>query len=180
MQNWKDLYTELSNKLADGIPALQWIDLWHNQINFLEEEHPFPTPAVFLQFRSMGIQDMGERVQQLQLQVDVYVYYETFADTYKDSFNQDTALAFLDLLNAVHACLHASGGDNYSNMRRIALNPIDTGNAGNLYMISFECVLVDYAAQVAWQDAQGNEIDLTHEAPPPPEEDEDKIFIVEI
>lgn len=155
MQNWKDLYTELATLLADKLPAVQWIDLWHNQVNFLEEEHPFPTPALFLNFRLTEATDTGERVQNIRLQVDVYIYYETFADTYNGAWNQASALGFLDLLNDVHAILHGNSGANYSNMRRIGFNPIDTGNAGNLYMQSFECVLVDYAAAVQWQLEQG-------------------------
>lgn len=160
MQNWKDLYVELANKLQNDIPELRWIDLWHNQVNFLEEEHPFPTPAVFLQFRIMSTEDHGEKVQAVQLQVDAYVYYETFADTYKGSFNQSSALDFLQFINDVYATLHGTGGDNYSAMRRIGFNPVDTGNAGNLYMISFECTLTDYAAMVDWQESSGNELDL--------------------
>src|SRR5690606_21420551 len=128
MQNWTDLYKELSQKITEGIEAVEWVDLWHNQVNFLEDEHPFPTPAVFLNFRTLNLQDVGERVQQVNLQVDCYLFYETFADTYDGSSNQESALEFLQLLNDLYALLHASEGENYSNMRRLAFNPVDTGN----------------------------------------------------
>ena len=72
MENWQNLYIELSEKLSadlddnelefynklntiaehDGKSPIRWLDLWHNQVNFLEEELEFPTPAVFLSFRS--------------------------------------------------------------------------------------------------------------------------------
>jgi len=61
MQNWKDLYIELADKI-NQIEAVRWIDLWHNQVNFLEEEHPFPTPAVFLSFRGRNFEDIGLKV----------------------------------------------------------------------------------------------------------------------
>ncbi len=142
MQNWTHLYTELATKITDHLPEVEWVDLWHNQVNFLEDEHPFPTPAVFLNFRSLQIDDAGKKVQQVRLQVDCFLFYETFADTYNGSSNQESALAFLQLLNDLYALLHGSSGENYSSMRRIAFNPVDTGNAGNLYQLSFECLFL--------------------------------------
>lgn len=160
MQNWKDLYIELAEKISDGLEQVQWVDLWHNQVNFLEEEHPFPSPAVFLQFRSMEIEDQGNKAQKVKLQVDCFVFYETFADTYHDSWNADKALVFIELLNDVYALLHATSGENYSNMKRIGMHPVDTGNAGNLYQISFECTLMDYAAQDEYVNADIEEVEV--------------------
>lgn len=174
MQNFKDLYTELATKLAAKIPAIKWIDLWHNQVNFLSEEHPFPTPAVFLNFRILQADDTGLRVQKLRMQIDCFVYYETFADTYHQSWNQSAALEFLNLLNDIQATLHASDGENYSGMRRIGLNPVDTGDAGNTYQVSFECTLIDYAAQLQWTDAEVDEVQVEKGNAPitPPEKDD--------
>lgn len=153
MQNWTDLYKELSDKVNDNLTDIRWIDLWHNQVNFLETEHPFPTPAVFLAFRSKAINDIGNKVQDVTLQIDVYLYFETFADTFYGSHNQESALDFLKNLNDIYALLHGTNGENYSEMRRTDIHPVDTGNAGNLYRQVFECTLIDYAAQKAFDDA---------------------------
>jgi len=147
MQNWKDLYKELSTTIQNNLTEIKWVDLWHNQVSFLESEHPFPTPAIFLGFRIQDAQDTGNKTQTVNLQLDCYVYYETFADTYSGSWNQDSALAFIGILNDLYALLHGSFGTNYSSMRRISMSPVDTGGAGNLYLVSFSCVLRDYAAQ---------------------------------
>lgn len=160
MQNWKQLYKELAEKINDNIETVRWIDLWHNQVNFLTDEHPFPTPAVFLNFRSNSINDTGLKVQQLNLQVDVYVYYETFLDTFKGAYNEESALGFLDLLNDVYALLHGTSGASYSGMRRTAFNPVDTGGAGNLYLITFECALVDYSAQPDYDELSVDGINI--------------------
>lgn len=177
MQNFKDLYTELATLLKSKIVAVKWIDLWHNQVSFLEDEHPFPTPAIFLDFRIIQADDTGLRVQKIRMQVDCYVYYETFADTYQDSWNQASALAFLNMINDLQATLHASNGINYSGMRRIAMQPVDTGNAGNTYQVSFECVLMDYASQIQWQDSAVDEMNIVREDIPEkqPEKDEYRI-----
>ncbi|MFD2566091.1 hypothetical protein [Pseudotenacibaculum haliotis] len=163
MQFWTELYKELATKITENLNQIEWVDLWHNQINFLEEEHPFPTPAVFLSFRSRDLQDTGNKVQQVTLQVDCFLYYETLLDTHAGAYNQDGALNFIESLDHLYALFHGSSGNNYSSMRRLAFNPVDTGNAGNLYQLSFECVLVDYSAMKEFVDGQvkGVEIDTT-------------------
>lgn len=178
MQNWKDLYTELATEITDKLPNVEWVDLWHNQVNFLESEHPFPTPAVFLNFRTLEVQDMGKKVQNLRLQVDCYLFYETFADSYQGSSNQESALEFLQTLNDLYALLHGTSGENYSNMRRLAFNPVDTGNAGNLYQLSFECVLVDYAAMKNFVDAEINEVSVEQGGSPAQTTEFDNGFII--
>lgn len=169
MQNFKDLYIELSQLLSAKIPSIKWIDLWHNQVDFLDEEYPFPSPAVFLSFRILNTTDLGTLAQNVTLQVDTYVFYETFADSFKGSFNQSTALEFLDLLNNVYANLHGTSGLNYSNMCRTGLSAIDTGAAGNMYQLNFKCQLIDYAATKTYVDGEVNEVTVTNQAAPVPE-----------
>ena len=158
MQQWTDLYLELSNKINDNLHEIRWIDLWHNQVNFLETEHPFPTPAVFLAFRSKNIDDIGNNVQTLTIQIDVYLYFETFSDTYLGSHNQQSALDFLNHLTDIYSLLHGTSGENYSEMRRTDIHPVDTGNAGNLYRQVFECVLQDYAATKDYVDGSASDL----------------------
>lgn len=178
MQNWKDLYLELSETISAKIPAIRWVDLWHNQVNFLSEEHPFPTPALFLGFRILGTTDSGTRVQQVRLQIDCFLFYETFSDTYRGSSNQESALGFLELLNDVFAVLHGSDGQNYSQMRRTGFAPVDTGGAGNLYQLSFECVLMDYAAQVQYTDGAVEGVEVINQNGPDPEEETEPFFVL--
>lgn len=168
MQNWKDLYTELSSLLTGKIKTLKWVDLWHNQVGFMESEHPFSTPAAFLSFRTLSVADIGLKVQDLRLQVDVYLFYETLADTYKGSFNQNAALGFLDLLSLIFAALHGTAGQHYSSMRRLSFSPIDTGGGGNLYLQSFACLLRDEAAvqQMVGGKVTGLEV-IKQESPTP-------------
>jgi len=173
LQNWKDIYLEISDKVKADIPEIRWIDLWHNQVNFLADEHPFPTPAVFINFRIRDTEDQGIKVQQAAVQIDLYLFYETFADTFDESLNRDDALAFLDTLTALHKLLHGTSGNTYSEMRRIGLAPVDTGNAGNLYQISFICNITDISAVVELDEATPGDISLApgerpEAAPEPP------------
>lgn len=137
---------------AGSIPEIKWVDLWHEQVNYLTEELPFPTPAVFISFGIKDTEDMGNKVQNCDAQIDFYVFYETFSDTSMGSYNQDKALEFLNILTKIHALFHAGSGSNYSNMRRIDMNREDTGGSGNLYRISFECLTTDYSASVLFNE----------------------------
>lgn len=160
-QNWtKALYKELAEKITNSIAAIEWVDLWHNQVGFLEDEHPFPTPAVFLSFRSNNLKDLSQKVQQVILQIDFYLYFETFTDTYKGSYNQDAALEFLDTIDELNKILHASSGENYTRVKRVSFNPEDTGNAGNLYRISYECLSNDYTAFVDYEDGTFADLEI--------------------
>lgn len=152
MQNIVDAYIELCELLKNNLPTLKWIDLWHNQVNFLSEEHPFPTPAIFLSFRTLTTTDVGLHVQDADMQVDVYLFYETMADTFKGSFNQESALRFLEMINQVHKLLHGYSGYNFSEMRSTGFAPVDTGGAGNLYRKSFVCLMRDYNANTTGED----------------------------
>ena len=80
MQFWTALYRELAERIKAQLPAVNWVDLWHNQVHFLEEEQPFASPAVFLGFRSTQMQDQGLKIQHVTLQVDCYLFYETLLE----------------------------------------------------------------------------------------------------
>lgn len=183
MENWSNLYLELAKVLAadltdeekevygilntlDGYEdksPIRWLDLWHNQVNFLSEEHEFPTPAVFFAFRTKQVDDLGEKIQQITLQVDCFVFYETFSDTYIGSFNQDSALQFILILDFVNGRLHGTGGENYNSMRKIGFNPEDTGGSGNLYKIVFECIIRDETAAKFLVEGKFSGLEITDE-----------------
>lgn len=163
MENWKDLYIEIADKIKDKMPLIRWVDLWHNQVNFLTEEHPFTTPAIFLRFRTLQTNDMGDTQQEVNLQVDFYLYYETFLDTYQGGVNQGSALEFLDLMEAIHGNFHGTSGENYSAMRRTGFNDEDTGGAGNLYRVTFTCLLQDLSAQKYYEESDEIDFELLKE-----------------
>lgn len=160
MQNFKKLYKELADKLNAHIPEVRWIDLWNSQVYNLETEHPFPTPAIFLAFRSNQISDLGNKVQNVTAQVDVFIFYETFLDTFKGAYNQQDALDFLDIMDKVNQTLHASSGQNYSSMRRVSYSPVDTGGSGNLWSITYNATLIDYSAQKEYEEGGFKDVDV--------------------
>ncbi len=160
MEYWNEVYKEIAEKIKVNMPMIQWVDLWHEQVGFLTEELPFPTPAVFIGFNLQGADDTGELVQQCSTQVDMYLFFETFSDTYLGSYNQGRALDFLTELTKLHALFHGKHGKTYSPMRRIGMSREDSGGAGNLYRISFECLVTDYSAQELFIEVQNPDAEL--------------------
>ena len=168
MEYWSDLYLELSKKITDNLTEIQWCDLWHEQISYLTSELPFPTPAVFIAFNMLNVEDKGMKGQICNTQIDFYLYYETFSDTYSGSVNQTSALDFLKQLTEIHKLFHATSGDNYSGMSRIDMKREDSGDAGNLYRISFTCIVDDMSATKQFNENVVSEVTLIRENIPVP------------
>lgn len=163
MNPWKELYTELADIITGNVSEIQWADLWHEQVQYLTAELPFPTPAVFIGFQTLQMDDKGELIQNCNTQVDIYLFYETFSDTYQGSYNQTSAFDFLDSLSNIHALLHGTSGNTYSSMQRIEMRREDTGGAGNLYRISFSCIVEDAGAMMAPVKQEVNELEISRE-----------------
>lgn len=160
MQYWTELYLELANKIKDNLNQIQWVDLWHEQVSYLTSELPFPTPSIFISFNMLNADDKGMKGQLCNTQIDFYLFYETFSDTAIGSINQDSALDFLKQLTEIHKLFHATSGTNYFSMRRVDMKREESGGAGNMYRISFQCDVDDMSAMPDITEQDVNEINL--------------------
>ena len=162
---YRELYEELSNIVLNrdeflslipeeeqalyermaALPAIEHVDLWHDQVNYLSEEHPFPTPAVFFGFQTLNVNDNGELMQTTDLQVDIYVFWETFADTYNDAVMKEEALMYLDLLLMVGLMFHGRSGEHFHQMRRSGTYRQESGGSGNLYRLQFQTNITEFS-----------------------------------
>ena len=160
MQYWTELYLELANKIKDNLTQIEWVDLWHEQVSYLTSELPFPTPAVFISFNMLNADDKGMKGQLCNTQIDFYLFYETYSDTALGSINQDSALDFLKQLTKIHKLFHATSGTNYFSMRRVDMKREESGGAGNMYRISFQCDVDDMSAMPDITEQEVSEINL--------------------
>lgn len=160
MEAWSHLYKEIAEIIKVNMPEVSWIDLWHEQVSYLTEELPFPTPAIFIGFNTLSVDDKSQLIQDCDTQVDFYFFYETFADTYDGAYNQSSAIEFLETLTKIHTTFHGTNGANFNTMRRVFMGREDSGDAGNLYRISFACIIEDASAQAVYNKQAVNEIDL--------------------
>ena len=128
-----------------ALPAIEHVDLWHDQVDYLSEEHPFATPAVFFGFTTLNVNDNGELMQTTDLQVDIYVFWETFADTYNDAVMKEEALMYLDLLLMVGLMFHGRSGEHFHQMRRSGTYRQESGGSGNLYRLQFQTNITEFS-----------------------------------
>lgn len=164
MRQMIDRLEELSPELAEeliSVPDVRYIDLWHEQTGQLDEELPFPTPAVFIGFNTLESADIGTLAQDIRLQVDLYVFWETFAGTYDGAIMQAEALDYLNLMTVLNVLLHGYTGEYFSTMRKTGFQRMDSGGAGNLYRASFECMVRDYSALELMEVVDMQEKDIT-------------------
>lgn len=163
-----------------ALPEIRFVDLWHEQVSFLTEELPFDTPAVFVGFSTMNIEDRGLLVQDCDVQIDMYLFFETFSDTYQGSKTQGRALDFLNSLTRLHALFHGKGGDNYNPMRRVFMGREQSGGAGNLYRVSFQCNIIDYSAQHIYTESENPNAEIEIEnGGIPSQEDTPPLYITD-
>lgn len=145
LENIPEDYADLRERL-EALPDFQHIDLWHDQVDYLSEEHPFPTPAIFFEFNTLDIDDAGELIQTVNLQIDMHIFWETFSDTYEGAAMQEEALQYLDLLLLTGLMFHGRSGKNFHQMRRSGTNREESGGSGNLYRISFQTIVSEFSA----------------------------------
>ncbi len=173
---WTDLYKELAEIITDEVQNINWVDLWHDQV-YEEGELPFPTPAVFIAFRTLECQDLGQLIQECDTQIDLYLFYETFSDTYAGAYNQESALNFLNLLTEIHKVFHGRSGNTFQTMRRINIEQVETGGSGNLYRLSFNCLIKDSSAVKEFEKAEVKEVVVSN-TPLPQKETDGSAFII--
>lgn len=145
---------------------IKWVDLWHEQVSYLTNEIPFPTPSVFISFNLLNAENKGMKGQLCNTQVDFYLFFETFSDTYVGSVNKDSALDFLKQLTEIHKAFHATSGENYWEMSRVDMKREDSGDAGNLYRISFQCMVDDMSATHDFNEETVTDISISRSALP--------------
>lgn len=109
----KQLFLSLQEKLLsiksiDNTPLIRFFDLWHNNINYIEQ--PFDTPAVFVEFEPILWQTIASKDQISQLTFTLHVvskYYNMTHSTSPLSIQSDN-LDFLDVPELIHSSLHLS------------------------------------------------------------------------
>lgn len=179
MEAWTDLYKELAELVNDKIPEVSWIDLWHEQVSYLTEELPFPTPAVFISFNTNQCNSMGLNIQECDTQIDFYLFYETFSDSYMGSYNQSSAVDFLQLLTQINQTFHGVSGTNFQTMNKVDVKREESGGSGNLYRISFACNIEDASAKKVYEEKEVNEIIIKRENITKAQPDAEPLFVID-
>lgn len=117
----KHLYLALEEKLLaitdeqeNPQPIFKHCDLWNRQVEFLEQETPFQTPAVFVEFTNIEWRTLGQHVQEADLTVRLHIVTPWYANTASNVQNagvRATALSYLDIPTVLFRQLHGQHGN---------------------------------------------------------------------
>lgn len=163
MEAWTNLYTELVGIAKAKLPEIEWLDLWHDQVGYLTAELPFPSPALFFSFNVTACDDKGLLQQDCDMSITMYLFFETFSDTYDGAFNQAGALDFLTTMTKIHQAFHGKSGVNFGTLRRTGMKQEESGGAGNLYSITFASIVEDASATPVFDSTEVNEVTVDNE-----------------
>lgn len=117
----KNLYLAIEQLLlaiTDEQPQPQHIfkhcDLWNRQVEFIEQETPFQTPAVFVEFpEEIQWRTDGQHIQDADLTIRLHIVTPWYANTAANVIDSDvraTALAYLDIPTVLFRQLHGQHG----------------------------------------------------------------------
>jgi hypothetical protein len=111
----KQLYNFIST-LLQSVPPLGdrglHIDIWNNQIAFIDEEPPFSTPAVFIEFAPIRWQWDGGAAYEADITFTLHVVTDSRVKKWSDVIN------VFDLLDSIHNVLHGAQLENSSQIIR--------------------------------------------------------------
>lgn len=171
LQDWGGAYEELATLITTKVPEIVHVDLYHGQDEFIDADGnwiPFRSPAVFLEFNAADIQELGELRQGILMDIGVYLYFETTADSHHTSIGKARALQFIGLLRKLYRHLHNASGTHFGPLSRVAMNRKPGGPAAIVYRQVFRCYMLDYAATPNYNEATVSNLELRKPADPPP------------
>ncbi|MFV0505869.1 MAG: hypothetical protein ACK5L5_04050 [Bacteroidales bacterium] len=152
------LYEELAKKIGTEIPEIKWVDTWQNQLPKDGSEPAFPSPAVFIDLKSLEYYDMGDRAQTSDFKVDFLL----FAPSQKDytAAYETSALSFMELLDRLHKTFHATDGNYYASMHRTKLKHKKSYGTGNFHRLCFGCMVNDASTACDYVDVMVNDVNV--------------------
>lgn len=112
MDSRKEVYKELCKRLkaVQGV-EIRHIDLWNENIVYIEQEEGWERPAVFVEFGAIQWKAFaGDRVQRGTFHVRLHIVTDWVGSAADGSDNQEEALEVFDLSEAIQAALQDMDG----------------------------------------------------------------------
>ena len=110
----KQIYKAICERISQQVPEVKHIDLWNNNIAVLSGGAVWPRPVVFIEFETIEWRQQQNRVRMADIAVRLHIVTDAVSYNGSTDPKQDTALAFLDLLNKVNAAMQGLRGENFA------------------------------------------------------------------
>lgn len=99
--------TLLSMLDEDEQPIIKHVDLWNQQTVVPEDEQPFDTPAVFIEFGNIQWRPLQQGVREAEAQIGLHVVTDSRVGSWADTIH---VFELLDDINKQLHCLHTTEG----------------------------------------------------------------------
>jgi hypothetical protein len=117
----KELFVAICDALK-GIQnehSIEHVDLWNNNVIFIEEETPFQMPAVFVEFDQISWSDQGDGEFKSKPTVKLHVVSRWEGSAADGSEYRGDALDVFDLLEDILFALTDLSGESFHKLQRI-------------------------------------------------------------
>lgn len=113
----KFLYLSLIDRLKQlkdeaGEPAIKTFDLWNEQVEFIEQEEVFYTPAAFIEFMPVKWANLGGATQRAEVTIRLHIVTPWDGSARDGSIFQRQSLERFDLLDRIDHHLFNIMGSN--------------------------------------------------------------------
>lgn len=119
-----EIYKDIADILINGLEgAVKHVDLWNEQVAFIEEEVPFDFPTVFVQFGQIDWRavNIGSGLcWRGECQVSLHIVDRWPGSAAAGSGEMDEALGVFDLAKRIHKKIEGVTGDGYDDLRLVA------------------------------------------------------------
>ena len=107
----KFLYFSLMDKIMsfrneEGCSIIKTVDLWNEQVEFIEQEAPFDTPAIFIEFLPINWNSLSSKIQQATFNIRLHIVSRYEGDSRNTSMFQTQAMNRFDLLDQLDELLN--------------------------------------------------------------------------
>lgn len=115
-----ELFTTIAAKLAE-IGDIRHIDLWNHNVEFIEQEQPWPRPAVFIEFHPIAWRQLKPGNQfHTRARLSLHVVTDWQGPTNACTLNHHPSPTNpFHLLDLIHRKLHRLAGKNFSHLNLV-------------------------------------------------------------
>jgi len=122
------IYKALADKLAaitneSGDYIFEHIDLWNQNVEFLEQEQPWATPACFIEITPIPWEQLRESAQQADISIRLHLVTRWEAPTTHNGKHTARGVKYLNLSDYVFGALHDRNCDYLGVIQRVGSEP---------------------------------------------------------
>lgn len=113
----KELYERLIDELQK-VEGIEHVDLWNSNVEFIEQESPWPRPAVFIEFPSIHWTPIarGKEYRATDAMVRLHVVVDWQGSASANSKDREECLAVFDLCESIHRQLMGLQGETFQRL----------------------------------------------------------------